>query len=162
MMKQKSFYTSQVSSGISGLSAFHDTHVKTDAVDTITLEYFCQQNQIDHIDFLKVDTEGYDYFVLKGLRWDTVRPLAIVCEFEDRKTIPLGYNFKDLADLLTSQKYFLLVSEWYPITEYGRTHKWKAFYTYPHELSNEKAWGNIIAIENKELFDELLGAVRLT
>lgn len=36
-------------------------------VNIDTLENYCREKGIDHIDFLKIDTEGYDFEVIKGL-----------------------------------------------------------------------------------------------
>ena len=35
-------------------------------VDVITLDDFCQKNKISNIDLLKIDTQGYEEFVLEG------------------------------------------------------------------------------------------------
>lgn len=35
-------------------------------VSKLTLDDFCEKNHIDHIDYLKIDTEGNEYFVLLG------------------------------------------------------------------------------------------------
>jgi FkbM family methyltransferase len=152
-----SFYASAVSSGISGLSAFHKTHQVVAKVRTVTLGRIISEQEISKIDFLKVDTEGFDMFVLKGLPWDEIRPIVLVCEFEDRKTRPLGYSFVDLVTYITSKGYDVLVSEWYPIIEYGKTHRWRRFARYPMELSDSNAWGNIIAVRKDSglLFDSL-------
>lgn len=42
------------------------TTVKTETVQVTTLTDFCAANNIREIDFLKIDTEGYDLEVLKG------------------------------------------------------------------------------------------------
>ena len=42
------------------------TSVKTETVQVLTLTNFCELNNIREIDFLKIDTEGYDLEVLKG------------------------------------------------------------------------------------------------
>jgi FkbM family methyltransferase len=150
------FYSSDVSTGISGLSDFHPTHEKVADVETITLKTFCGENAVGDIDFLKIDTEGFDLFVLKGFDWDGQRhPEVILTEFEDNKTRPLGYSFLDQADFLAGQGYELLVSEWFPIVEYGRRHKWRRFVTNPQKVSDRDAWGNIIAFK-KERATELL------
>lgn len=39
---------------------------KTEVVQVVTLEEFCESNEIEFIDYLKIDTEGYDLEVLKG------------------------------------------------------------------------------------------------
>lgn len=148
-IKQKvPFYTSVVSTGISGLSAFHESHMKTANVDVTTLRKYCDENQINEIDYLKIDTEGHDFFVLKGFPWEHIKPIMIICEFEDKKTVPLGYTFYELADYLWEKGYNLIISEWYPIIRYGTKHKWRQFHLYPRKLVDHNGWGNIIALRN--------------
>ena len=150
-----SFFTSEVSTGISSLSAFHESHKESASVDTVTLEVFAGDNDIQEVAFLKIDTEGHDLFVLKGINWESMCPDVILCEFEDRKTKPLGYDFHDLAKYLQDKGYDLIVSEWYPMVEYGRKHKWRQFCSYPCELQDQKAWGNIIAVKDGVLKSNL-------
>ena len=155
-----SFFSSDVSTGISGLSSFHPSHKPTDTVTTVTLKTFCENNNIKDISFLKIDTEGFDLFVLKGFDWDNQKhPDVIVTEFENNKTLPLGYSFFDQADFLQQQNYKLISSEWFPIVEYGRRHKWKRFVTDYKKITDKDAWGNIIAIkENK--FEKLVNLAK--
>src|SRR3546814_16090030 len=80
------FYRSDQSTGISGLSAFHPSHVSKQVVDTTTLSDVLADADIDGVDFLKVDTEGHDLFVLKGIPWERFRPDVIACEFEDARS----------------------------------------------------------------------------
>ncbi len=157
LQKKLPFYTSDVSTGISSLSSFHDTHEESSTVDTVTLESFVEEASIQDVDFLKIDTEGHDLFVLQGIPWDKIKPRVILCEFEDRKTKSLGYDFHNLAKYLVSKGYSLLVSEWCPMQEYGTRHKWRRFSGYPCELLDTKAWGNIIAVKEKELKKYLSG-----
>ena len=137
-------YKSDQASSISSLAPFTDTHYAAIGVDVTTLTDFIKEQNIKKVDFLKIDTEGYDYFVLQGYPWKKA-PKVILCEFEDSKTVPLGYTFKDMAEFLVSKGYDLLVSEWYPIKAYGTQHQWKRLVPYPCEI-DENAWGNIIAI----------------
>ena len=139
-------YKSQQSTGISTLSPFHESHYAAIGVDVITLSAFIKEQKIKKVDFLKIDTEGYDYFVLQGYPWKKA-PKVILCEFEDSKTEPLGYTFEDMAEFLLSKGYKLKISEWYPVKAYGTAHQWKRFVDYPCELG-EGAWGNIIAHES--------------
>lgn len=151
-----SFFTSDVSAGISSMAAFHESHKETTKVKTIRLADFCQENKIEKIDFLKIDTEGFDLFVLKGFDWENQNhPEYIVTEFEDGKTKPLGYSFHEQCDFLTSQGYKLVISEFHPIVAYGKRHKWKRFMLNPYSITDEKAWGNIIATKT-ENFDSLV------
>jgi len=72
--KNLSFFTSDVSTGISSLSAFHESHKESASVDTVTLEVFAGDNNIQEVAFLKIDTEGHDLFVLKGINWEIMWP----------------------------------------------------------------------------------------
>ncbi len=139
------FFTSEESTGISALSPFRESHSQRCEVTTTTVAELCTENSIRDIDFLKIDTEGYDLMVLKGVPWDKVRPRMIECEFEDFKTVPLGYTFDDLAQYLVEQGYTVLVSEWHPVIRYGIQHDWHRLSLYPCQLNDAKAWGNLIA-----------------
>ena len=146
------FYSSDVSSGISGLSAFHESHVQSGTVDTVTLAEVVKEADVRTVDLLKIDTEGHDLFVLQGVDWSTTVPEVVVCEFENAKSVPLGYTFDDLAKFLHDRGYQLLVSEWYPIVEYGRAHRWRGLSEYPCDLADEGGWGNIIAVKDPDLY----------
>ncbi|MFT6802529.1 MAG: FkbM family methyltransferase [Salibacteraceae bacterium] len=141
-----SFYSSEVSTGISGLSSFHASHKEVAKVNTITLKDYITKNKIKGVDFLKIDTEGHDLFVLQGFDWDNhSHPEVIVCEFEDKKSLPLGYKTNDMISFLEEKGYHVILSEWFPIVEYGMSHKWKSFNTENLlERDKSKNWGNLI------------------
>jgi FkbM family methyltransferase len=145
--KDVAYYTSDVSSGISGLSKFHESHKSTHTVKTIRLRDIVSENAINKIDLLKIDTEGHDLFVLMGYDWNsTESPECIVCEFEDKKTLPLGYTVVDIVAFLDEKNYKMVISEWYPITEYGANHKWRRFINSDQAAKlSDNSWGNIIA-----------------
>ncbi len=142
------FFTSEESTGISALSPFRESHQQRCQVTTTTVAEICAEHEIHAIDFLKIDTEGYDLMVLKGVPWDTIRPQVIECEFEDFKTVPLGYTFDDLAQYLIKQGYTVLVSEWHPVIRYGIQHDWYRLAMYPCKLADDKAWGNLLAFQD--------------
>lgn len=151
-------FRSEESTGISGLSSFHPSHKPGEEVNVITLEYFFGEKGIEGqtIDFLKIDTEGFDLLILQGIPWSKISPRLILCEFEDSKTIPLGYTFHDLANYLVNQGYKLIVSEWHPIKRYGGPHDWRRFVSYPCKLEDPKAWGNILATKEDNLYVSLI------
>lgn len=142
------FFRSPQSTGISGLSAFHETHAQAQSVDTVTLGAYLERRPLGEVDFLKIDTEGHDLFVLKGFPWERQRPAVIECEFEDRKTVPLGYTYHDLARFLTERGYTVYVSEWHPIVRYGIRHEWRRLMRYPADLADEASWGNLVAFRD--------------
>jgi FkbM family methyltransferase len=136
-------FTSSVSSGISSLRPFHRSHRPTTQVTTVRLDTLLEG--LESVTVLKTDTEGWDLPVLRSFPWERMHPKVVVCEFEDRKTNALGYNFEDLAEFLTNHGYSVLVSEWYPVVEYGRRHRWRSLRPYPAVLEDANAWGNLIA-----------------
>lgn len=139
------FFGSSVSSGISSLHAFHASHVSHTRVDTITLAQVCGEYGIDRVGLLKIDVEGHDLAVLRGADWQKIRPAIVVCEFEDAKTRVLGHSYRALGDYLLERRYSVLLSEWYPVEEYGRAHRWRGLRRYPCELVDSRAFGNFIA-----------------
>ena len=79
-----------------------------------------------------------------------------MCEYDDEKTIPLGYDVYDIANFLYKEKkYFVLISEWYSIVEYGTHHKWRRFSQYPCKIDEKSNWGNIIAVEKEDNYKKL-------
>ena len=137
---------------MSGLQAFLPSHKSQYLVDVTPLADVIAEKSITAIDFLKIVTEGFDLLVLKGMNWEKIQPRLILCEFEDSKTLPLGYSYHDMAHYIVEQGYKVIVSEWKPIKRYGEKHAWRGFYTYPHQLKADRAWGNLIASRDEEDF----------
>ena len=146
------FYASYVSTGISTLVPFHESHRAVGKVEVSTLALELAKEKLNRVDFIKVDTEGHDLFVLKGFPWGRpeLRPRAVLCEYEDAKTRPLGYTWQDMADFLVAQGYAVLVSEWKPIVRYGVRHDWLGLQRYPGARVNPDGWGNLIALSTPE------------
>ena len=142
-------FTSAISSGVSSLAAFTPSHSASVSVPVITMTDYLSDAGVDAVDFMKIDVEGFEQNVLAGYDW-TIPPTIIVLEFEDSKTIPLGYSWTDLADSLRERGYEILVSEWFPVEEYGGAHRWRRFARYPTQLVDANAWGNLIAAPNLE------------
>lgn len=145
--KSASLFTSPTSTGISTLSAFHDSHEPTTTVEVVTLREDLSAREVRRVDFLKVDIEGFDLFALKGFDW-TYAPRFVVFEFEDRKTCPLGYSLADSSLFAASHGYNLIYSVWEPIVEYGTRHRWRGLFTDP-PLDSSECWGNVICFRDK-------------
>jgi FkbM family methyltransferase len=144
-LENVAFFASDESSGISSLSAFRPTHKQIHQVRVTTLRKALSKEGIKSVDFLKIDTEGYDLFVLKGFPWDQQKPEVILCEFEDSKTLPLGYDYRALGDYLRAQNYTVFLSEWFPIVQYGVDHRWRRWVEYPATVEDSNSWGNFVA-----------------
>lgn len=141
------FYTSDESTGISSLIAFRPSHVEAPTtVPVTTLARIIDVQAIASIDFLKVDTEGYDYRVLAGLPWRRVRPEVILCEFDEQKTRGVEPDYEWLGGMLVDHGYQVWLSEWFPIVRYGVTHRWRSIRPFPCALEDADAWGNLIAV----------------
>lgn len=139
------FFTSEESTGISGLHSFRDTHAETGRVDVTTVGDIIVDRNIVHVDFLKIDVEGFDFAVLKGVPWDLIRPDVIEAEFEDFKTLKMGHGYTAICDFLVEKGYAVYLSEWHPIVRYGIAHDWHRVIRYPQSLATPDAWGNILA-----------------
>lgn len=141
-------FTSPVSTGITTLTPFHPSHRATHMAHTIRLDTYLRTRGVTSVDFLKVDSEGHDLFVLQTFPWDAMSPVAVMCEFEDRKTRPLGYGTGDLIALLRDHGMTVIVSEWHPVTEYGIRHHWRRFSIAeaPDQVPSADSWGNLIAL----------------
>lgn len=73
-----------------------------------TLDAYVQEHQIPHIDFLKIDVEGYEFFVLKGASETLSRGIVEYIQFEFSGGTLLSRVFlKDFIDLLDSYGYDL-------------------------------------------------------
>lgn len=150
-------FTSDESTGISSLASFTAGHAHSANVEVLKLRDYMADANIHTVDFMKVDVEGFERHVLDGYDW-IIAPNVLLLEFEDSKTISLGYSWRDLADELCSRGYQVLVSEWFPILQYGSGHQWRHFRLYPVELSDPHAWGNLLAAKT---LDQLTPAIRV-
>jgi|APSaa5957512493_1039668.scaffolds.fasta_scaffold30639_2 FkbM family methyltransferase len=143
-------FSSEESSGISTLAKFVESHKPTSIVKTVRLDTYVSENNIGFVDFLKIDTEGFDLMVLKGFPWTSTSPEVILCEFEDRKTKNLGYGTIEMIDFLQRRGYTILISEWHPIIRYGITHSFSRLYLFRGKAPDSDSWGNLIAVRNKK------------
>ncbi len=59
-----------------------EKHMITEKVAVVTLQALLKKHKVTKIDILQIDTEGYDYHVLKQIPFDKIKPSIII--FEDR------------------------------------------------------------------------------
>lgn len=69
-ISRRPFYSIGANAGINGLYPIMESgHGQTvQEIETDTIDHYCAQNDISHIDFIKVDTEGHDLDVLYGCK----------------------------------------------------------------------------------------------
>ena len=144
--QELTFFTSNLSEGIASIHAFHPSHKESHKIKTIKMQDYVKDNSIEKINFLKIDTEGNDLNVLKGIDFTDNTPDIILCEFNEFKAKTTGSDFDSLVNLLATSGYEVLVCEWYPIIRYGLRHKFNCMYLHPKNLRNKNAWGNLIAV----------------
>jgi len=157
-----SYYVSPEHPGISSLAPFDSTHAEGRAVRVTTLAIYCERAGLREVDAIKVDAEGHDMFVLRGAPPGLMGARIVICEFEDSKTLPLGYRSRDLRRLLEREGFEVYVSEWYPIDEYGRRHVWRRFLGPGSGEPDPAGWGNFIAVRSRGLARSLARELRLT
>ena len=151
------FFASDESTGISGLSAFRETHREVARVNTVTLNEIVARHNLDTVDFLKADVEGFEMAVLRGLDFARVKPKAVEVEFEDSRAT--GHTSHDLACFLMQQGYTVYVSQWHPVERYGVTHSWECIRKYPCAIP-EDSWGNLLAFIQDPPAADLIKALR--
>ena len=125
-----SLFTSSVSTGFSTLAASHESREPTAVVDVGTLAEGLRARHVQQVDFLKVDIEGFDFFALKGFD-RAYAPRFVLYQFENRKTVPLGYSLADSSAFVADRGYHLVYSVWEPIIEYGTRHRWRGLFSTP-------------------------------
>lgn len=102
---------------------------------------------VSRLDFLKVGAEGCDRNVFRSR--GSLAPRVIVTEYEDNKTLALGYSSGEYADELTNAGYRLWVSEWDSIARHGGEHSWRQLYRYAGIAPDSSTRGNFIAIHER-------------
>lgn len=153
------FFTSPESTGIATLAPFRESHVPSEKVRVVRLGDVLSELSIDTIDYLKIDTEGYDLAVLRGHDW-AKKPEVIMCEMDEVKTRPIGHNFQTLGDLLVGHGYAVWLSQWAPLVQYGSGHTWHSIAPYPCQLHHPDAWGNFVAVRKDAFVESMSELIR--
>jgi FkbM family methyltransferase len=81
-----------------------DPEGEGEAVTVLTADAFCEQRGIEHVDLLKVDTEGMEVSVLKGAEaaLESTDHVVCECDFGRRDSEPHG-NFFEIHELLSKR-----------------------------------------------------------
>lgn len=100
--------------GESGLATLGSTPIRfsekiEEQVSITTLDAFVVENNIDKIDLIKIDTEGHEYFVLKGglETLDKMKP-DIICEINDSNMRQCGTTISDFGNFINSIGYSIV------------------------------------------------------
>ena len=119
-------------------------------VETISLDYFVDQNKIDAIDFIKIDVQGAELDIIKGGKKSLENVLQIVCEVE---FIPHYENqplFGDVCNYL--EKYDLMFNKFLGLS--GRALKPIMLNNDPN-LASQHIWTDAIFIHHIQKIQNL-------
>ena len=112
--------SSSLSSG-GPLSLPNNQHIKRyqnptkQEVYTYTLNQICEKHNIKNIDFLKIDTEGHEFEVLKGMGQSIKNIKYILVEFHNDE-IYLSYNPRKIHSHLIKNNFVLKATYKFPFT----------------------------------------------
>lgn len=149
------FYVSEKHWGIHSLKPFDSSHKKVVEVKVIKLSDYVEKNKIINIDFLKIDVEGADYLVLKGMDFSKVTPKVVMVEYMDSRTEKhFGYRHHKMAELLQRNDYVVFMFNWSKIVggygEKGVTKNSTEFVNFEKYPSTQPLyWGNLVGVKSK-------------
>jgi FkbM family methyltransferase len=84
-------------------------HLVEFACEEMSLDIFCKEHRIEFIDFLKIDVEGHEYYVLSGAKNLIEKNRIGIIQFEFNEMNVISRIFlKDFYDLLISYKFYRL------------------------------------------------------
>lgn len=158
------FFISAEYWGIHSLRPFHETHKSSVVVPTVRVSDLLRDRPRTGPLVIKVDTEGADLLVLRGIDWEVETPRIVVCEFMDERTAPhFGYVYTDMISFMEERGFVAYVSEWAPVEEPSRRGSGGGPFTHLQivrsPLYHGPAWGNIFFVlpQDESLFEEALG-----
>ena len=79
---------------------FSKSPPKEKRVEIITFDNFCEKYNIKSVDLLKIDTEGYEYYILKGAIKNLKKVTIILLEHHYYNSIIKGYKFREIIKIL--------------------------------------------------------------
>lgn len=143
------FFISDKFWGIHSLKPFDDSHTSKIRIRTTTLTTFLSEMNIDRLDFLKIDAEGADFLVLKGMNWRRYRPRIVMTEFvEDRTRQYFNYSSRDVVSFMREIGYRCMVFSYKPVTSnsvQGVDAPSPEFLgASPYDQSANFLWGNLV------------------
>ena len=77
-------------------------------ITILTLDSFVEKNNIENIDLIKIDTEGYELNVLKGLSKLVKKVKLIYFEHHYDDMIIKDYKFRDIHKLLNDKGFKMI------------------------------------------------------
>lgn len=98
-----------------GAEKIHSVHGGTQKTTTnrqIKIDEFVKENNISRLDYLKIDTDGHELYVLRGAKETLLKfKPTIVFEVMNYELASQGLTFGDLEDFLKPLNYKMIVSD---------------------------------------------------
>jgi len=82
-----------------------DNFFKKQVIKTTTLDKYLYDNHILNIDLIKIDTEGHEFEVLKGLKTNIKNVNTIIFEHHYDNMIKKKYTFSDINNFLKQNSF---------------------------------------------------------
>ena len=117
------------------------------------MSYFIKKNNFKNIDILKIDAEGYEYNILKGINNLDFRKIRFIYfEHHYDLMIKKGYKFSQINEFLNKKKFF---------KKYKLRMKFRKSFEYIYELSKKKILASIIVVNynNAKYLTKCLGSI---
>lgn len=101
-------YVARNKTGHNSLAPLKEDDYTIEKVDVITLDKFCEEENINNIDFIKIDAEGAELEILQGslLILKKHRPIFMI-ELSDKRTSYFNYKTLDIVDVFKKYNYEL-------------------------------------------------------
>jgi FkbM family methyltransferase len=111
------------------LQKFYLEHRVVEKVQCITFKQLLQKHQISEVDFLQIDTEGYDFEILKSIDFSTTRP-----RFVNYERVLLQGSEEECRKMMRKSGYRL--RDWGQDTLYTRTARLRPRHSSLHVTSD--------------------------
>jgi FkbM family methyltransferase len=112
-------YSGKLPEWVRGIASFDPEHHKaidvpaeaiiTESVRCLTFDELLSEYDVEHIDLLQIDTEGYDAEIIKSIDFSKTKPSIIRFEHNLEAGNMQATAFIELADLLHQQGYDVIL-----------------------------------------------------
>ena len=82
-----------------------DNFFKKQVIKTTTLDKYLYDNHIFNVDLIKIDTEGHEFEILKGLKINIKNINTIIFEHHYDDMIKKNYTFSDINNFLKKNSF---------------------------------------------------------